>query len=64
MNNKTIALPDGYNGHKVKCYTKPLEIDGNLIKLQLAEKGKEYMFRWVRKNEYNRLITHAWADTK
>lgn len=47
----TITLPDGYNGHTAKFYTEPLEIDGNLVKLQCAEPGKEYMFRWARKED-------------
>jgi hypothetical protein len=44
-----IVLPDGYNGHTYKYYTTPIEIDGILVKLRCAEKGKEYMCRWVMK---------------
>ena len=25
---QTITLPDGYNGHTVKCYVEPIEVDG------------------------------------
>jgi len=55
----TVLLPDGYNGHKAKFYIKPLEVDGDLLKLQCAEHGKEYMFRWVHKTllkEANNMI--------
>lgn len=47
MNNrKTILLPDGYNGHKARFFVNPLEVDGDLVKLQCAEPEKEYMFTW------------------
>ena len=48
--SRTIALPDGYNGHSLRFYVKPLEVDGHMLKLQCAEPGKEYLIRWV----------HAW----
>jgi hypothetical protein len=51
MKMQTITLPDGYNGHTVKCYVEPIEVDGNLVKLQVAEPDKKYMFRWARKND-------------
>ena len=46
---KTIILPDGYNGDTAKFYITPMDIDNKygLIKLQCAEPGKEYLFRWV-----------------
>ena len=54
MKRNIILLPDGYNGQKIKCFTKPiLERDGHLIKLQIAEPGKEYMFKWVRQCDYD-----------
>ena len=49
---QTIILPDGYNGHTAKFNSKPVETDGNLIKLQCAEPGKEYMTRWTNRKEY------------
>ena len=48
---ENILLPDGYNGHMAKFYIKPIEIDGNLVKLRCAEEGKEYMFRWARQSD-------------
>jgi len=38
-----ITLPDGYNGHTMRFYAKPIAIEGNLIRLQCAEVGKEWM---------------------
>lgn len=49
--NKIILLPDGYNGDMVKCFSKPINSEGKLIKLQCAEPGKEYMFRWTTMQE-------------
>ena len=50
-----ISLPDGFNGDKVKCFTKILEIDktSNMVKLQVAEPGKEYMIKWIRRCDYD-----------
>ena len=42
--SKTILLPDGYNGDMVKCYTRPLEVMGNTVKLGVV--GSTYLFRW------------------
>jgi len=53
---KTILLSDGYNGHTAKFYIDPIEIDNNLYKLRCAEKGKEYMFTWVRIEDYKKAI--------
>lgn len=56
MKNNIITLPDGFNGHTVKCFTTPiLEETKTAVKLKVAEPGKEYMFRWVYKDEYERL---------
>lgn len=53
---KTITLPDGYRGHTIECYVEPIYDETNgAVKLQVAEKGKEYMFKWVYKDQYNRL---------
>jgi hypothetical protein len=48
----TIFVNDGFNGHKVEVYLSPvLEETENSVKLQVAEKGKEYMFKWVWKKD-------------
>ncbi len=49
MNNDTITLPDGYNGHTVECYRTPIETDGDLVKLRVV--GSAYLFRWAYKDE-------------
>ncbi len=56
---KTIFLPDGYNGDMVKCFTKILDESANAVKLQVAEQGKEYMFRWCWKEEYERKVNEC-----
>jgi len=53
VNNQIIELPDGYNGHTAKFYIEPIEVEGDLVKLQCAEPGKEYMARWC----YSSVIT-------
>ena len=55
MKNNIITLPDGYNGHTVKCFTAPLEETKTAVKLPVAEPGKECMFKWVYKEAYKRL---------
>ena len=48
---RTFLVDDGYNGHKVLLQTSPvLDETETSVKLQVAEKGKEYMFRWVYKS--------------
>lgn len=49
---RTVLIPDGYNGHKIRMYADPIEEwpDGT-VKLQCAEPGKEYMIAWRRKSE-------------
>lgn len=57
MNAKeTVTMPDGYNGHTVRLYTKPLETDGPLAKLACAAPGKEYMIRWARKSDIEKAL--------
>ena len=51
MINHIIELPDGFNGHTVKCYSNPIKVDGNTVKLQCAEEGKEYMIKWTTWND-------------
>ena len=41
-----VILPDGYNGHTVVCLTKPVETDGELVKL--AVYGREHLIRWIK----------------
>jgi len=38
-----------------RCYTKIIEESKNAVKLQVAEPGKEYMFKWCWKDEYKKL---------
>lgn len=52
-----ISLPDGFNGHIAKFYAYPALVEGNLVKLICAEPGKQYMFRWVHIEDYNKAIT-------
>lgn len=51
MGKRTILLPDGYNGHMLRFYTDPIARDGNLVKLQCAELGREYLIRWARQED-------------
>ena len=51
LEERTILLPDGYNGHKMRYFKKPIKIDGDLIQLQCAENGKEYLHKWTFKLE-------------
>jgi hypothetical protein len=46
MAHETVLLPDGYNGHLLSFFTKPLETDGDLVKLQCADPGKQNLFAW------------------
>jgi len=50
LTNHIIELPDGFNGHTVKCYSEPIQSNGESAKLKIAEPGKEYMFMWVSWN--------------
>jgi len=52
----TIELSDGYVGNKVRFFTEPIEVDGDLVKLQCAEPGKEYMIAWKRKSDLAKAI--------
>lgn len=45
--NCIVELPDGYNGHTHKFYADPIAVDGNVVKLQSAE--KPFLFAWKRK---------------
>jgi hypothetical protein len=43
---KVVILPDGYNGHTMKFFVDPVQVNGNVVKLRCAEPGKEYMTAW------------------
>jgi hypothetical protein len=58
MINHILELPDGFNGHTIKCYSNPIEVDGNTVKLQCAEEEKEYMFKWTTWNNRFEALTH------
>lgn len=49
-----IKLPDGYNGATMEFYAEPVEVDGDLIKLQCSAPGKSHLIRWARKSDINR----------
>lgn len=51
MTPNIIVLPDGYNRHTKEFFAKPIAVDGNNIKLQVAVPGEEYMFSWFSLNE-------------
>ena len=57
-----ITLPNGYNGDTVKCYAEPIQKDKDLLKLRCAEEGKEYMIRWVHKDDYNKAMKFHLSD--
>lgn len=59
---KTITLPGGYNGHEVECDATPIAEDGDLLKLQVT--GSDYLFRWVRREEWEALMQKAEAVSK
>lgn len=44
---QTVRLPDGYNDHTMVFYADPICVDGRHAKLQCAEPGKSYLFRWA-----------------
>jgi hypothetical protein len=48
---KIIELPDGFNGATMAFYADPIEVDGQLIKLQCALPGKGHLIRWARKSD-------------
>lgn len=48
---KIIELHDGFNGATMAFYAEPIEVDGDLVKLQCALPGKGYLFRWARKSD-------------
>ena len=51
---QTITLPDGYNEHTVQCLTKPIDQDGDLVKLRVA--GSTYLFTWTHRDKWKKLV--------
>lgn len=45
--HQTVRLPDGYNGHTMAFYADPISVEGRHAKLQCADPGKSYLFRWA-----------------
>ena len=43
---QVVSLPDGYNGHTMRFFADPVEVNGEAVKLRCAEPGKEYMVAW------------------
>jgi hypothetical protein len=58
----TITLPNGYNGDTIRCDATPIAEDGDLLKLQVT--GSDYLFRWIRRDEWEALIQKAEAVSK
>ncbi len=52
MTQQTVVVPDGYSGHTVLMYADPIEewADGT-VKLRCALPGKEYLIRWIGKDQ-------------
>lgn len=42
---QTITLPDGYNGHTIECYAKPVWSDGVIAKLAVV--GSAYLIKYA-----------------
>ncbi len=57
MTRQTVVVPDGYNGHTTLMYADPIEEwpDGT-VKLRCAVPGKEYLIRWIGKDQLSGLI--------
>lgn len=56
MKRETVRLPDGFNGETVLVFVDPLETDGDLLKLQVAEPGRGHLFRWASKQDVRNAI--------
>ncbi len=57
MNKQTVSVPDGYNGHTVRMCVDSIEewADGT-VKLRCAVPGKEYLIRWIGKDQLAELL--------
>ena len=56
MASETIQLPDGYNGHTVTCFAKPIYEGKSIVWLRVAEPGKEYMKRWAHRETWHQAL--------
>ncbi|BDB13343.1 hypothetical protein [Acidithiobacillus ferrooxidans] len=65
MNKQTVLVPDGYNGHTVRMCADPLEEwpDGT-VKLRCAMPGKEYLIRWIGKDQLAALLEAQHYETQ
>lgn len=46
-NVPVVTLPDGYNGHTAKFYSRPISSTGSgEVKLACAESGRQYLTAW------------------
>ncbi|MGU4703164.1 hypothetical protein K6L09_41595 [Burkholderia cepacia] len=59
-----VSLPDGCNGHTANFVSEPVERDGDLVKLKCAERGKEYMIRWIASADLQSAIAAQVANAK
>ncbi|MBC8641673.1 hypothetical protein IAG25_33140 [Caballeronia sp. EK] len=59
-----VCLPDGYNGHTVNCLVEPIARDGSLVKLRVAERGREHLIRWVADADLQAAIASQIATAK
>ncbi|MBU2831908.1 hypothetical protein [Acidithiobacillus ferriphilus] len=57
MTQQTVLIPDGYNGHTILMCADPVEewADGT-VKLRCAVPGKEYLTRWIGKDQLAELL--------
>ncbi|MHB1641958.1 MAG: hypothetical protein ACYCS8_04785 [Acidithiobacillus sp.] len=57
MSTQIVSVPDGYNGHTVRMCADPIEewADGT-VKLRCAVPGKEYLIRWIGKDQLVELL--------
>jgi hypothetical protein len=59
-----VSLPDGYNGDTLNFVGEPVERDGNQVKLKCAERGREYMIRWIVDADLQEAIDSQVANAK
>lgn len=59
-----VSLPDGHNGHTAEFISEPVERDGNHVKLQCAERGREHMIRWIADADLQSAIDLQVANAK
>ena len=51
---KIIEIPDGFNGATMAFFADPIEVDGDLVKLQCALPDKGHLIRWARKSDLSK----------